>query len=102
MEDLEDLLEISAGHARIDADSLIARHARQQKLLAEKKEKEDEQRVRALFGTKEPEDETAGGMKIKRVADIEDDDDVGTNNSELSSKKPELAALATGIAPEKG
>lgn len=69
METLEELRDLNQRQAKVDYDGILGKYAEHAAALQKKQEDEDEAFVQSLFGKEED------GKIIKRLADIESDDE---------------------------
>jgi len=77
MEALEELQELNKRTVKVDYDTMLSRYDKIRAKEAEKKEEEDEEFIKAVFG-KEP-----SGAKVKRILDDDENSDEETPRSKF-------------------
>ncbi|KAK7107381.1 splicing factor YJU2-like [Littorina saxatilis] len=87
IDELEELREINARHAKVDTNVLLERQTLYEEHLLRLQEEEEDKIVQSIFGTEE-------GLAVKRLADSDSDDE--TEGRKPKVKKP---ALGQGQAP---
>lgn len=90
IDELEELREINARHAKVDTESILEKQRLYEEHLLKLQQQEEDELVRSIFGEKK-------GQAVKRLADSDSDEEGGDQPVMKKKAAPTAGELATDV-----